>query len=100
MAERPVSRSELIKFTEAIRQQLLDFSGKFDTETRELGRQMGDLKVELAETRGQSVPSRIVALEERIRQLEDSRAKVWGALAIVSFVGMPGVALLIHHFSK
>lgn len=100
MAERAVSRAELIKFTEAFREQLQQFSTKFDAETKDLGKQMGDLKVELAEGRGQSLPAKVVSMEDRIRELENSRAMLWGGLALVSFIGMPGIAFLIVHFSK
>lgn len=87
--ERAVSRAELIKFTEAFR-----------LETKDLADKMSALQVELAESRGQSVPARIVGLEERIRQLENSKAMIWGAMALITFVGAPGIAFLIVHLSK
>jgi hypothetical protein len=65
-----------------------------------LSEQMTALQIQLAEQRGQAVPVKVESLEARVRQLEDLCSRLKGVVAIISFIGVGGIAAVLKLYAK
>lgn len=65
-----------------------------------LSEQMSALQLQLAEQRGQAMPTKMDDFEKRLRDLENKIARLWGALILVGFVGVGGIYAVLRASGK
>lgn len=87
MSDAPASRQTVLQLAESLKSYAL----KCD----QLSQQMSHLELQLARQEGQAMPSKLDALEIRMRFLEESRARLWGAVGLLGFIGVGGIVAIL-----
>ena len=92
MANEPASRQTVLQLAETLKTCMQ----KCD----HLSEQMSALQLQLAEQKGQAMPNKVDAMDQRVRSLEDTKARLWGAIALLAFFGLGGIAAVLKLYSK
>lgn len=92
MGNEPASRQTVLELAKSLRTCM----EKCD----HLSEQMSALQLQLAEQRGQAMPTKMDGIEIRVRALEDKVSRLWGALILIGSLGTGGVYAILKASGK